>query len=62
MLTYPILHGQVYGNGFKLELQMSVEECGNMLIMTAAVTKAIGNTELFNEYGGLLEQWAKYLT
>lgn len=33
-----------------------------MLIMTAAVTKAIGNTELFNEYGGLLEQWAKYLT
>ena len=33
-----------------------------MLIMTAAVTKAIGNTKLFNEYGGLLEQWAKYLT
>ena len=60
--TYPILNGQVYGNGFKLEMQMPVEECGNMLIMTAAVTKAIGNTELCNEYGGLLEQWAKYLT
>lgn len=60
--TYPILNGQVYGNGFKLEMQMPVEECGNMLIMTAAVTKAIGNTELCNEYGGLLEQWAEYLT
>lgn len=60
--TYPILNGQVYGNGFKLEMQMPVEECGNMLIMTAAVTKAIGNTELCKEYGGLLEQWAKYLT
>lgn len=33
-----------------------------MLIMTAAVTKTIGDTELFNEYGVLLEQWAKYLT
>ena len=60
--TYPILNGQVYGNGFKLEMQMPVEECGNMLIMTAAITKAIGNTELCKEYGGLLEQWAKYLT
>lgn len=60
--TYPILNGQVYGNGFKLEMQMPVEECGNMLIMTTAVTKAIGNTELCKEYGGLLEQWAKYLT
>lgn len=60
--TYPILNGQVYGNGFKLEMQMPVEECGNMLIMTAAVTKAIGNTKLCKEYGGLLEQWAKYLT
>lgn len=60
--TYPILNGQVYGNGFKLEMQMPVEECGNMLIMTAAVTKAIGNTKLCKEYGGLLERWAKYLT
>lgn len=59
--TYPILNGQVYGNGFCLKKQMPVEECGNMLIMTSAVTKAVGNTDLCREYGGLLEQWAEYL-
>lgn len=60
--TYPILNGQVYGNGFKMSMQMPVEECGNMLIMTAAVTKAIGNTELFDKYSEIAGQWAEYLS
>lgn len=59
--TYPILNGQVYSRGINPKKQMPVEECGNMLIMTAAVTKTLGNTELLVKYRDLLEQWAQYL-
>lgn len=60
--TYPILNGQVYGSGFKMSMQMPVEECGNMLIMTAAVTKAVGSEKLFTEYRDIADRWAKYLS
>lgn len=60
--TYPILNGQVYGSGFKMSMQMPVEECGNMLIMTAAVTKAVGSKKLFTEYRDIADRWAKYLS
>lgn len=60
--TYPILNGQVYGSGFKMSTQMPVEECGNMLIMTAAVTKAVGSEKLFTEYRDIADRWAKYLS
>lgn len=60
--TYPILNGQVYGNGYKMSMQMPVEECGNMLIMTAAVTKAVGSEKLFTEYRDIADRWAKYLS
>lgn len=60
--TYPILNGQVYGSGFKMSMQMPVEECGNMLIMTAAVTKANGSEKLFTEYRDMIDRWAKYLS
>ena len=60
--TYPILNGQVYGSGFKMSMQMPVEECGNMLIMTAAVTKATGSEKLFTEYRNMIDRWAKYLS
>lgn len=60
--TYPILNGQVYGNGYKMSMQMPVEECGNMLIMTAAVTKAAGSGMLFTEYRDIADRWAKYLS
>lgn len=60
--TYPILNGQVYGSGFKMSMQMPVEECGNMLIMTAAVTKAAGSEKLFTEYRDIADRWAKYLS
>ena len=60
--TYPILNGQVYGSGFKMSMQMPVEECGNMLIMTVAVTKAVGSEKLFTEYRDIADRWAKYLS
>ncbi|MFL0555949.1 MULTISPECIES: glutaminase family protein [Paenibacillus] len=57
---YPLANGQVYGEN-KLEGQMPVEECGNMLVMAAAVTLADGNTSFVEEHRELLAQWANYL-
>ncbi len=67
---YPILNGQMYGCpghdrslGGKLlyQKQMPVEECGNMLIMEAAVAVATGNADFANEHMETLETWVKYL-
>ncbi|MBM6995867.1 DUF4965 domain-containing protein [Paenibacillus sp. DXFW5] len=57
---YPLANGQVYGEN-ALEAQMPVEECGNMLVMAAAVTLADGNTDFVLEHRELLAQWADYL-
>lgn len=46
---------------YRPELQMPVEECGNMLIMTAAVCLKDGNAEFAKPYLGLLEKWVAYL-
>lgn len=73
---YPIANGQVYGakaidlgghgKRFYSELsenmQMPVEEAGNMLLCLAAVKKySGGDTELFDKNAGLMKQWADYL-
>ncbi len=61
---YPILNGQVYGlkNGVMLyEKQMPVEECGNMLVMEAAVAIATKSASFANEHMDILEAWVKYL-
>ncbi len=61
---YPILNGQVYGlkNGIqRYEKQMPVEECGNMLIIEAAVAIATKSTSFANEHWDILEDWVKYL-
>ena len=57
---YPLLNGQVYGEN-ALHMQMPVEECGNMLIMEAAIALASDNMSFANEHFDLLETWVKYL-
>ena len=54
--TYPLLNGQVYGGG-----QMPVEECGNMLILTAAIGRVDRDFSFAKENLPLLRQWSRYL-
>lgn len=56
---YPIVNGQMYG--LTIDRQMPVEECGNMLIMEAALAVATGDASFANEHFELLEQWSRYL-
>ncbi len=69
---YPILNGQVYGKKEKdakgeyigkmhYEMQMPVEECGNMLIMEAAVARETGSADFAADHIELLETWCQYL-
>jgi hypothetical protein len=59
---YPLGNGQVYGGGETSEVdQMPVEECGNMLLLVAALTWARGDMAYARRYWDLLRQWANYL-
>ncbi len=58
--TYPILNGQTYCEN-KLESQMPIEECGNMITLMAAICEADGNCEFAAPHMDLLEIWKKYL-
>lgn len=63
---FPILNRQVYGYDkenkiHKFEMQMPVEECGNMLVMEATVALAEGNADFAKSHLDVLDGWVKYL-
>ncbi len=58
---YPVITGQVYSSGTDPARQMPVEECGNMLIMAAAVCLAQHDASFASENMPLLAKWAAYL-
>ncbi|MBJ6363015.1 glutaminase domain-containing protein [Paenibacillus sp. GCM10012307] len=59
--TYPLLNGQAYSHGTCPTWQMPVEECGNMLICTAAVALAENDISFAQENWTHLEKWCDYL-
>ena len=64
--TYPKANGQAYGKDHESgkllhKYQMPVEECGNMLVMAAAVTMTDKNLDFVRENLDILEKWANYL-
>jgi hypothetical protein len=63
---YPKGNGQVYSTDrktgeLKIEHQMPIEECGNMILMAAAAARASGSADCAGRYWKLLTQWAEYL-
>ncbi len=60
--TFPLANGQVYGGGEASERdQMPVEECGNMLLLIAAICQAHGSAVYAGGHWPLVAQWAGYL-
>ena len=63
---YPLVTGQVYGldratGELKFDMQMPVEECGNMIIMEANVALAEGNADFAASHIDTLKAWCEYL-
>lgn len=66
---FPVAEGQHYGmkkgsavgGGTDDTYRMPVEECGNMLILLAAVSKAEGNSAFVSRWWEEVSKWAEYL-
>ncbi len=63
---YPAVCGQVYGlnretGEHPLDMQMPVEECGNMIVMEANVALADGNADFARGHIETLKKWCEYL-
>ena len=59
--AYPFYTLPKGSNMYEFEMQMPVEECGNMLIMQAATLLAGGEIALARDNYDLLSTWVKYL-
>ena len=60
--VYPPFYCYPVDSGiYDFRYQMPVEECGNMLIMTAAVCLAEGNADFAKPFRHLLSAWKEYL-
>ena len=58
--TYPLVNGQTYYD-CQREYQMPVEECGNMLLVTSAVTLLEKDAAFALSHKATLDIWAEYL-
>lgn len=67
--VYPMVEGQVYGVSrdssgkatIDFKYQMPVEECGNMIILFAAICDADNDVSFVKPYIETLRKWNKYL-
>ncbi len=60
--VFPPFYMYPAGSGvYDSDYQMPVEECGNMLVMTAAVCRKDGNADFAKPYWDTLKQWKNYL-
>lgn len=57
---YPVLAGQVY-SAHDINGQMPVEECGNIMILAAALCDAENSPAFAEKNMDLLEKWSEYL-